>query len=106
MDSKKKIGPLRIAFEAEPLPEFEEKEVKGKDYVFWGKDNKYPDFLLENFEQSPNHSSIVKRKSFYISGNGFVIDEFATEEDRLAAQAFIDNDKGSETLNDINNTFR
>jgi DNA-binding Lrp family transcriptional regulator len=98
---KKKSRLLTVKFEATPVTQFEEKKVNGKDFVLWGVDNDYPDFLLGNFEGSPNHNAIVKRKTFYVSGNGFYIESFATEEDRIKAQAFIDNKRGSESLNDI-----
>lgn len=46
------------------------REVKGQDYITWGADNKYPDFLLEQFEGSSLNNAIIIRKLSEIVGKG------------------------------------
>jgi len=50
-------------------PKFEER--KGKGYIEFGADNKYPDYLLGLYNESPKHGAIIKGKVNYIFGKGF-----------------------------------
>jgi hypothetical protein len=58
-----------LQFDQAQQPKFEEK--KGKGYVEFGKDNDYPKYLLDLYNESPKHGSIVKSKTGYIYGKGF-----------------------------------
>ena len=51
-------------------PQF--KEQKNKGWVSYGKDNKYPQFLLDLLEGSSIHNGIVQGKSYLISGDDFL----------------------------------
>lgn len=50
---------------------FSEKLLKGKDYVLYGSDNKFPDYLWAQYTQCPTHQSVIDGKVDYILGNGF-----------------------------------
>lgn len=58
-----------LNFADNKLPEF--KEVKSKDWVLFGEDNKYPEHLLYLYNKSSNHNAIVNGKATYILGKGF-----------------------------------
>ena len=58
-----------LQFDQAQQPVFEEK--KSKNYVEFGKNNDYPDYLLSLFNESPKHGGIVKGKCTYIYGKGF-----------------------------------
>lgn len=58
-----------LQFDQAEQPKF--REVKGKGYVEFGKDNNYPKYLLGLFNESPKHGAIVKGKCNYIYGKGF-----------------------------------
>lgn len=60
---------ITLQFDQAKQPKFEEK--KGKNYIEFGKDNNYPNYLLDLFNESPKHSAIVKSKSNYVFGSGF-----------------------------------
>jgi hypothetical protein len=62
-----------VKFEAVQLPTFE--ETKTEEYVKFGKDNGYPQYLLELFNRSSNHNAIVTGKVHYIKGRGFYLNE-------------------------------
>ena len=47
------------------LPEY--KVVNGKDYVMYGENNRYPDYLLEMYQRSAKHNAIVNGKVTCIS---------------------------------------
>lgn len=58
-----------LQFDQAQQPKFEEK--KGKGYVEFGKNNDYPNYLLDLYNESPKHGSIIKSKTGYIYGKGF-----------------------------------
>lgn len=60
---------ITLQFDQAQQPKFEEK--KGKGYVEFGKNNDYPNYLLDLYNESPKHGSIVKSKTGYIYGKGF-----------------------------------
>jgi hypothetical protein len=60
---------ITLQFDQAKQPKFEEK--KGKNYIEFGKDNNYPNYLLDLYNESPKHSAIVKSKSTYVFGAGF-----------------------------------
>lgn len=59
---------IRVIFGDERLPEF--KEIKGKEWVSFGEDNKYPDLLLSLYEKSAKHNALISSKVDYIFGDG------------------------------------
>lgn len=58
-----------LQFDQAQQPVFLEK--KGKGYVEFGRDNDYPKYLLNLYNDSPKHGAIVKSKCNYIYGKGF-----------------------------------
>lgn len=88
-----------LKFDQVPLPIY--KEVKGKDYVYYGEKNDYPDYLLRLYNNSAKHNAIVTGKVDYICGNGW---DVATEDEMEKAKAYslIDkvNNKG-ESLDEV-----
>ena len=55
------------------LPEPEERGVRGKQWISWGKDDLYPQWLNRLFYESPYQSGIIRQKVFFIAGGGFEI---------------------------------
>jgi DNA-binding Lrp family transcriptional regulator len=47
------------------------KESKTRNYIKYGIDNDYPDYLTGLFNKSAKHNAILNGKSFYIFGKGF-----------------------------------
>jgi capsid portal protein len=62
-------SPLFIKLETQKPPAFVEK--KGKDWVYFGEDNLYPDYLVELYQKSATHNAIVNGKVSYIIGEGW-----------------------------------
>ena len=60
---------IYVGFADNKVPEF--KEVRNKDYILFGEDNKFPDHILYLFNKSSNHGAIVNGKVKYIFGKGF-----------------------------------
>lgn len=66
-----KIATEVIKFEACNIPKPYENTTKSDNvYVDYGNDNLYPEFLLNQYGNSPTHSSIINAKATYIIGDG------------------------------------
>jgi DNA-binding MarR family transcriptional regulator len=58
-----------LKFADSKIPVF--KESRNKDYIKYGIDNAYPDYLTYLFNKSAKHGAIVAGKAFYIFGEGY-----------------------------------
>lgn len=90
-----------LKFDDVPLPIY--KEVKGKDYIFYGERNDYPNYLLRIYNNSAKHNAIVTGKVDYICGNGWGV---KSEDEMQKAKAFGMIDKVNtkeESLNEVTN---
>ena len=102
---KKKYGLPKdgIAFKQDfesKLPEY--KVVNGKDYVMYGENNRYPDYLLEMYQRSAKHNAIVNGKVNYITGKGFTYDATKVQGEQLAElNKLMDNPNPYDDLDDI-----
>ena len=74
----------------EPTPTFAESRA---DWIPYGDDNLYPDFLIELMNRSSKHNSLIKKKVNMSVGEGFV--------ETAANSQFIQNVSGKEDLNEI-----
>jgi hypothetical protein len=82
---------LVIKLDNAKMPEF--KEVKNKDYILYGDNNLYPQYLLELFTRCSKHNAIVTGKAQMIKGRGWDVN------DQLSG--FINKPNPYENLNDI-----
>ena len=90
-----------LKFDQVPLPIY--KEVKGKDYIFYGERNDYPNYLLRIYNNSAKHNAIVTGKVDYISGNGWNV---KSDDEMEKAKVFGMIDKVNtkeESLNELTN---
>jgi DNA-binding Lrp family transcriptional regulator len=91
---------ISIGFTNDKVPEFE--EVRGKDWVYYGETNNYPQYLVLLFNRSAKHNAIVTSKQLYIVGMGWVFDtEGMQGDDIISLRSFIDNPNPYETLQDL-----
>ena len=63
-----------LRFADAKVPEF--KEVNSREYILYGEDNTYPDYLTYLFNKSAKHNAIISGKAFYVFGNGFPNGDF------------------------------
>lgn len=47
------------------------KEVRNRDFIRYGDDNRYPEYLTYLFNKSAKHNAIITGKASYIFGEGF-----------------------------------
>jgi ribosomal protein S25 len=77
-----------VQFAEAKQPEYIEK--KGEGYIQYGHRNDYPNYLVELYNKSGKHQSIIKSKVHYITGNGW-----------KGADGFVNNPNRSENLDDV-----
>ena len=91
---------ITLKFSNDKVPQFVEQ--KQKDWVKYGEENNYPQYLVLLFNRSAKHNAIITSKQLYIAGKGWIFDQSEMQGNEIAAlQAFIDNPNQYETLNDI-----
>lgn len=79
------------------LPKFEEKS--GKDFVFYGKDNLYPNYLIELANSSALHGAILRSIAEQVKGKEIKIKDDVNDP---KLQAFIENcNSDGETLYEV-----
>ena len=79
---------ITIKFENHKIPEF--KEVKNKNWVYYGEDNMYPEYLISLALRSAKHGAILDGKVNYIYGGGLqVVSAGASLTAKANANAFI-----------------
>ena len=76
---------------------------KNKDYVNYGEDNNYPQYLVNLFNRSAKHNAILTAKQKYTYGRGLKIKEGLVTDQAIKAQAFLVRPNSFETLSDIFN---
>jgi hypothetical protein len=88
-----------LKFDQVPLPVY--KEVKGKDWIYYGERNDFPDYLLRLYNNSANHNAIVTGKVDYIAGSGWEV-KTDDELERAKVYGMIDSvNKSAESLNEV-----
>lgn len=75
-----------LKFSDSTIPIF--KEEKNKDYIKYGENNLYPEYLTYLFNKSAKHNAILTGKANYIFGNGYSGGDFIVN-------------RNNESLNDI-----
>lgn len=83
-----------MAFDAIEVPELKESKVRGKEYVSYGDNNRYPQFLWELYQECSDHQAIIDGLVGYVCGNGIT-----TTNPQL--QAFFNMVNPDETMNDL-----
>lgn len=54
-------------------PSNEEKDVRGKDYVYWGENDEYGNFLFKCYSECPILQSIINGTVDYVCGDDIVV---------------------------------
>lgn len=62
-------GIMVLKFADSKIPEF--KEVRNKDYILYGAQNDFPEYLTMLYNKSAKHNAIINGKCNYILGGGF-----------------------------------
>jgi hypothetical protein len=66
---KKAQDLIVVNFSNDKVPQFT--EIRGKEWISYGENNAYPQFLVTLFNRSAKHNAIITAKQLYISGQGF-----------------------------------
>lgn len=90
---------VRVEFENHIMPEFVKKN--GKDYVYFGNQNNYPEYLIELYNRHAEHGAIVKSKARYIYGKGLMLSSDANPAVKASAETFLSKANRYETWNKV-----
>jgi hypothetical protein len=85
-----------LGFADNKRPEF--REVRNKDYVLFGEDNKFPDHLLYLYDKSSVHGAIINNKVKYIMGQGINITGSPATPDKISLTKV---NRYNETINKV-----
>lgn len=89
-----------IKFENQKIPDF--KQVRGKEWIYWGENNDYPDYLIDLYMRSSTHNAIITGKVNYIIGNGWKANKIgSTVNNEAIMNSFINSVNPDETLNEL-----
>lgn len=89
-----------VNFSNDKVPQFE--EIRGKDWIKYGENNDYPQFLVTLFNRSAKHNAIITAKQLYIGGQGFNFNTEGLPSEKVAqASALIGSANPQETLYDV-----
>lgn len=70
MDNKDKFEVLVFSDDGRDIPTLKEKVVSGKDYVYYGDDNRFPEYLWDLYLRSGILQGIINGTIDFVSGNG------------------------------------
>lgn len=83
-------------------------EMRGRDWIYYGEDNLYPQNLKRIIMQSPTQGAIIKGKAGMLAGNGIVpLNDITTIDlnSKMAFDEFLNNTNSDMSLNDINSSI-
>lgn len=96
-----KNNTIVLNFSNDKVPEF--LEVRGKDWIKYGENNDYPNYLVTLFNRSAKHNAIITSKQLYICGQGVQFNAEGLPPAKIAStQAFIQSPNPYEDLNELN----
>ena len=81
------------------IPEF--KQERNEDWIKYGLDNSYPDYLIELYERSATHGAIVNGKTSYVLGEGWESGKGASDEMKARINSFIKSVNPTQSLNEL-----
>jgi hypothetical protein len=94
--------PRFLKFDQVPLPIF--KELKSKEFIYYGEKNDYPEYLLRLYNNSAKHNAIITGKVDYTCGSGWEVKGDSLI-DRAKVYGIIDSiNSTKESLNEL--TFK
>ena len=92
--------PRIISFTNDKVPVFS--EIRNKEYIKYGEDNNYPNFLVTLFNRSAKHNAILTAKQLYIAGQGLAFNTDGLTPEKIAStQALIQSPNPYENLHSI-----
>ncbi len=93
-------NPRIISFTNDKVPVFS--EIRNKEYIKYGEDNNYPNFLVTLFNRSAKHNAILTAKQLYIAGQGLAFNTDGLTPEKVAStQALIQSPNPYENLHSI-----
>ena len=55
-------------------PSVDSRKHRKKEYIYFGKDNLFPDYLIDLADNCSIHRALLETKSKFIAGEGFIFE--------------------------------
>lgn len=98
-DKDKDFGLMKVELSNYCVPTFD--YSNNKDWVKFGANNNYPDYLIDLFNRNAVHGAIVKGKVSYVYGKGLVYEGGSTVLDKARVELWLENANRYETWNEV-----
>jgi capsid portal protein len=70
-----------INYRESSVPTIFDRKINGKEYVNWGEDNKFPQYLYDLYLRNSNLQAVVNNITDYVMGENVIIDGVLTADD-------------------------
>lgn len=70
-----------INYRESSVPTIFDRKINGKEYVNWGEDNKFPQYLYDLYLRNSNLQAVVNNITDYVMGENVIIDGALTADD-------------------------
>jgi len=91
---------VSVSLENYTVPEFVDK--KNKDYILFGSDNNYPNYLLELYNRHAEHHAIISGKANFIYGKGLSYEaDVLTSNEKITLEYFLNKANRFESYNEV-----
>jgi capsid portal protein len=70
-----------INYRESSVPTIFDRKINGKEYVNWGEDNKFPQYLYDLYLHNSNLQAVVNNIADYVMGENVIIDGVLTADD-------------------------
>lgn len=95
------VGNFSFATQNKGLPVISTKNTS-KDWIPFGSDNLYPNFLMDIYHLSPIHQAILTQKAAMAAGRGFDYNDSRMDEnDRMRLNSILEFADGKRSLEDL-----
>lgn len=71
-----------LTFNQEVTPPVFKADKKG-EWIKYGDDNRYPNYLIDLYNESPKHNAVVTSKIDFVCGNGWKVNDTAKLSDKI-----------------------
>lgn len=88
MENKDKKNITAIRLQNYVVPKQKEVRRAGLEYISFGENNDYPQYLLDLYNNSAEHNALINGKVLYIAGNGLNLENL----DQTVSSFFLKND--------------
>ena len=77
------------------------REISGKEWIYWGKDNLLLQYWSDLYKKSSTHNSLVNMAARQVAGEGWMIEDGVDMSQKDELDTFMHQAKGEQTYNEV-----